>query len=723
MKKLECIVNGMMCANCKATVEHSLKKTKGVKEYSVNLATKKVIVSYDDKITNFDSIKNNIEKEGYEVFDNKEIEIYKNKVEEKKHKDKIILIITGVLATLEFIFSMGVMLRVLPDFYSINPILFMSLQLVDVIAVIILSFNIFKKGYFNLFRFHPSMESLVSLGCTASLGYSLYSYISYIITYNSVHLSNLYFESVVVILFLIQLGKYFETKSLAKANNSINELLKASPSTCKVLVNNEVITKEINEVIEGEIIFATVGDSIAFDGKVIEGNCSIDESMLTGESIPNDKVKDSLVFCGTKVTNGFVKYIVNNKGEDMMISKIIKMVEEAQASKAPIEKITDKVANVFTKVVLSIAIISFIIWFIVTKDFNHSITTAVSILVIACPCSLGLATPTAIIVGSGVAARNGIFYKDAESLEEFGKIKIFAFDKTGTLTTGDFDFIDYYTTLDKDEFLKILGSIEQYSSHKIAKSITEFVKDNGIQLSEIKDYKEISGIGVEGYYNSKKVEIGKFNNEIDDEKVREYLSHGLTIISAKMDGKFIGYWALIDKLKDNAIEVIKYLKNEGCKTILISGDNEKCTYNIGRILNIDKTYSNVMPLDKANIIKEEMKENKVCMIGDGINDSVALTTASVGVSFTNGTNIAVESSDIILMNDKLEDLVTARKLSKKIMRHIKQNLFFAFFYNSIGISLAVAGILNPMIGALAMSFSSVSVVSNSLRINLFKKEK
>lgn len=733
MRKEEFIVEGMMCANCKSTVEKTLKHLSGMKSASVNLATKRAVVSYDEERLSLEDIKNAVLEEGFEVFFSEQKEDYLKEVEEKRIKSKHRLIASFFFAVIVFYSSMGPMIGLPFFFYNSNPKIYVIIQLCLTIPVIILSKDLYYKGLRNLIRFKPSMESLVAVGTIASFIYSIYSTV--LIFIDQVHaLHSLYFESVVVILFLIQLGKYFEVKSLSRANNSINELLKKAPGKCLVSRDNSEVEVEVSEVKKGDIIIARPGDSIAVDGVVTKGLTSLDESMLSGESLPVEKTISSLVYAGTINLTGHIEYCATGIGQETMLAKIIKMVEDAQASKAPIERLADKVAGVFTKVVISIALIALIIWLICSKgNIDFSLRIFASILVIACPCALGLATPTAIIVGTGVGARNGILYKDAQSLENFAHVDTIFFDKTGTLTKGEFSVTEVETSIDENVFLSLVGSCEKLSNHPLAKAIVKYCNDKQISFEKVDEYKEESGFGIIAKITEKSLQICKpklENNSQYSSKIKTYSDQGKSIVSVYVDDCEVGFIALADTIKEEAIEMIKILNNKNIRTIMLTGDNANAAKYVADQLKVTQVYSNILPIDKANIVTKEKENHKVAMVGDGINDSVALTSADIGITFTNGTDIAVEASDIVLTSGNIMDIVTAHDLSCKILRHIKQNLFFAFFYNCIGLSVA-AGIfypiwgwlLNPMIGALAMSLSSISVVSNALRINFFKKSK
>ncbi len=732
MRKDEFIVEGMMCANCKATVEQALRNLEGMKEASVNLATKKVVVIYDESIIDLEKMKATIIEEGYEVFFMNQKEDYLKEAEEKRVIAKKRLIISSLFAVIEFYASMGPMIGLPFFFVNSNPIWYVIIQLCLTIPVMIINYQFYYKGYRNLFHFKPSMESLVSVGTSASFLYSIYSFVL-LIGGDAHAVHNLYFESVVVILCLIQLGKYFEAKSLTKANGSLKELMKITPDKCLIKTANGEKEELVSSIIVHDLIIAKPGDSIAVDGKIITGYTSLDESMLSGEALPVEKTNGDLVFAGTINLSSQIEYEAVSVGSQTMLAKIVKMVEEAQASKAPIERMTDKVAGVFTKIVLLIALVAFTIWMIVTKsDWDFSLRVLVSVLVIACPCALGLATPTAIIVGTGVGAKNGILYKDATSLEMFSSINLIFFDKTGTLTKGEFSVSDVIGE-DTTYLIKLLASFEKKSNHPLAKAIVKYAEENGISDDfEIKEYQEIPGEGIIGKTSDKSVQIGKpslFKTSQFSEEIERVSAQGKSIICLVQNGINLGFVALIDEIKDEAKSTIDGLKKKGIKTALVTGDNQASADYVASILGIDEVYANILPLGKAELITKAKENNKVAMIGDGINDSVALTSADIGISFPSGTDIAVESSNIVITSGNLSDLITAYNLSRKILRHIKQNLFFAFFYNCIGIAIA-AGVfysfwgwlLSPMIGALAMSLSSISVVSNALRINLFKKE-
>ena len=592
----------------------------------------------------------------------------------------------------------------------------------------------------------PNMDSLVAVGTSSAFIYSLY--ISYkIFAENNIHLMHsLYYESAAMIIAFVMLGKYLEALSKGKASAAIKKLVNFQSKKANIIRNDEIVEIDIGEVSKGDTVFIKPGEKIPVDGVIVEGHSTIDEAMITGESIPVEKAENDKVYSGSINKDGALKVVVNATEGETLISKIAKLVEDAQMTKAPIAKLADKVSLIFVPTVIFIAIFAALLWWFLIKynvvlvsqnPFEFVLTIFISVLIIACPCSLGLATPTAIMVGTGKGAELGILIKSGEALEKLNQIDTIVFDKTGTLTEGAPRVIDIVNldNTDKDEILKISASMEVNSEHPLGKAIYDEAKEKNINLYDVKNFLSISGRGVIGEIESKKYLLGNkkliFDNNIKDlheEEIHKYELQGKTTILLADEEKLIAFITLADVVRNESIELIKKLKKENIKTYMLTGDNERTAKVIAEKLGIDDVIAEVSPEDKYKKIKELQEQGKkVAMVGDGINDSPALAQADVGMAIGSGTDIAIESADIVLMGKDIEVILTAIRLSRATIKNIKENLFWAFFYNSCGIPIAggllylfTGHLLNPMIAGLAMGLSSVSVVSNALRLKRFK---
>lgn len=626
-------------------------------------------------------------------------------------------------------------------FHGVNNALPFSLtQLILLLPIIYVNRNYFVVGFKRLFKKTPNMDTLIAIGSTASIIYGIFA-ICMIIkgTLNNQtelierYSKDLYFESAGTILTLITLGKYLETKSKGKTTEAISKLINLVPKTAIIIKDNEEIEVNIQQINVNDIVLIKPGASIPIDGVIVEGNSYIDQSSITGESIPVEKVIGDTVISGTINKNGMLKIKATKVGENTTISQIIKLVEEASNSKAPISKLADKVSGIFVPIVIAISIITTIFWIVYGQNFEFALSVGIAVLVISCPCALGLATPVAIMVGTGKGAQNGILIKSAESLELLHLIDTVVLDKTGTITEGKPKVTDI---IGNEKLLKIAGSLEKNSEHPLSEAIMEQVKLQNIELIEIENFNSITGRGVTGiingtrYYggNLKLLEENNINTEKYKEKGNQLLQQGKTVLYFSNTTEIIGIIAVADTIKDTSNQAIQELKKRKIEIVMITGDNKTVAETIGINLGIDKIISEVLPQDKEKEVSNLQKEGKkVAFVGDGINDSPALTKADVGLAIGSGTDIAIESADIILIKNSLLDIVTAIDLSKEVIKNIKMNLFWAFFYNSIGIPIATGilypgfGIkLNPMLGAMAMSLSSVSVVTNALRLRKFK---
>ena len=655
-----------------------------------------------------------------------------------------------IFSVVVFYIAMGTMIGLpVPAIISpdINPLNFAIVQLILSLPVVYIGRRFYIVGIKQLFMKSPSMDSLIATGTGSALLYSIYG--TFKIAEGDYHyVHSLYFESAVVILALILLGKYLEGVSKGKTSEAIKKLMSLKSKKANLIRNGEIVQVDIEEVEKGEILLVKPGESIPVDGKVIDGNSTVDESMLTGESIPIDKAAGDTVYGASINKNGSLKIEATAVGKDTVISKIIKLVENAQGSKAPIAKIADKVSAYFVPIVMIIATAAGIIWYYLGSqgivEINNTpsifaLTIFISVMVIACPCSLGLATPTAIMVGTGRGAELGILIKSGEALEKAHKVNTVVFDKTGTLTEGKPKVTDILTMegYKENDTLQIAGALELHSEHPLGEAIVEEAKNRGLTFPEVNDFISITGQGVCGKIEESEVLIGNVklmkakNIEITMKKELDKLaSQGKTPMYMAIDGKFLGIIAVADVMKEEAVDTIKELKTRGYKIGMITGDNKITAEAIGKQVGIDMIFAEVTPEDKYLKVKELQEEGyNVAMVGDGINDSPALVQADIGIAIGGGTDIAMESADIVLMKRNLKDVLTAMDLSNATIRNIKQNLFWAFIYNTLGIPIA-AGVLypftghllNPMIAGGAMAMSSVSVVTNALRLKKFKKQ-
>ena len=588
-----------------------------------------------------------------------------------------------------------------------------------------------KNGYKNLIHRTPNMDTLVGIGVLSSFLYSIYSMILIINGDNSA-IHNLYFESVAMVIYFIKLGRYLDGISKDKTKEAIQKLVKITPEKATVKVDGKEKTVTIDEVHKGDIVVSKPGERISVDGEIIEGKTHLDESFITGESKPVTKEVGQKVIAGSINYDGYIEYKAEKIGKESTISEIVKLVVEASSTKAPIAKIADKVSSYFVPIVIGIAILAFIAYLVLGYDFASSLIVFVTILVVACPCSLGLATPLAIVVAEGLCANNGILVKKSEILENAQKINTIVFDKTGTLTYGKLKIseIKNYTNMKNNELLQLVGSLESKSTHPIGKAFTDYLEENKITKVEVKDFENVSGYGIIGTVNNQKMIIGnskileKYNIENNYKKEEEELSkNGNSIVYVTQNNKIIALIGVNDIVRDNAKQVIKELNENKIDTIMLTGDNKDTATKIAEDIGITKVIANVLPSEKTNVIKKLKSENKnVMMCGDGINDSPALATADIGVSVKSGTDIAMDSSDVILTRDNLDSITKLISISKKTIKIIKQNLFWAFFYNVLMIPIAIGflkpfGIsINPMIASIAMVLSSLTVICNTLRL-------
>ena len=745
-------IEGISCQACVANIERKVKKLDGIISAEVNLATNRGRFLYDSKRIKGSEIIGVINGiGGYKAVRNEEAKPEDEMKKEEEAKKELREFKTAIiLAAIVFYITMGHMIGFpLPSIISpdVNPINYALIQLVLTIPVTIIGRRFYTVGIRALVKRAPNMDSLIATGTGAALIYSIYGTYE-IIKGNNAYVHALYYESAVVIIALIMFGKLLEKRSKGKTSDAIKKLMGLQSKKASLVKNNEIVLVDIEEVEEGDIVLVKPGESIPVDGKVVEGNTNVDESMLTGESIPVRKKAGDNVFGATINKNGSIKIKATAIGKDTVLAKIIKLVEDAQGSKAPIARMADIISGYFVPVVIFIAAVSSIVWYAVGKTgiatlpmapSIFALTIFISVLVIACPCSLGLATPTAIMVGTGRGAELGILIKSGEALEKAHKLNMIVFDKTGTITEGKpviTDIVIEDESISEEEFLSITASLEQHSEHPLGEAVVEEVKKRGIATGNVKDFISISGEGIIGEVNGKKVIAGNYklfdNNGIiipENNESERVAKEGKTPIFVGIDGKYSGLIAVADVVKENSKESVELLKSMGLKVAMITGDNRKTAEVIAEQVGIDIVLAEVSPEDKYLEVKRLQNDGmKVGMVGDGINDSPALSQADVGIAVGGGTDIAMESADIILMKKDLRDVAVAMKLSHAVIKNIKENLFWAFLYNSLGIPVAAGALylitghlLNPMIAGGAMAMSSVSVVTNALRLRNFGK--
>ena len=730
MKSIILAIDGMTCSACSNGLEKYLNKQNGIYEANVNLVMANATITYDEQILNQEKIEKYIKQAGF-----KSLGLFKKfDIEKNNKKEKRKFIIFTILAIITMYISMGHMIG-LPTINFLNaehnPINYAVSLLVLTIAFFGYGYDILKNGYKNLIHKIPNMDTLVAIGVISSFIYSLYG--MYMIIKGHMHYTmSLYFESTAIVIYFVKLGRYIDGISKNKTKDAIRKLVKITPNKAIVEVNGKQEEVTLDEIKKGDIVISKAGDKIAVDGEIIEGKTHLDESFITGESKPATKNVGDKVIAGSLNYDGFIKYKAEKIGKESTVSEIVKLVVEASNTKAPIAKIADKISGYFVPVVIIIAILSFIAYLILGYDFGTALSTFVTVLVVACPCSLGLATPLAIVVSEGICANNGILVKKSEILENASKINTVVFDKTGTLTYGKLRIsqIYNYSNLSEEELIKIVGSIEEKSTHPIGKAFAEYMQENKIAKLEAKSIENIAGYGLTGEIDNKKIILGnrkiiqKFsieNKYLEDEKA--LANNGNSIIYVANEKEILALIGVNDIVRKNAKNVIENLKKRNIKTIMLTGDNKETAEKIGKELGIDKVISNVLPSQKSETIKKlKENKNKVMMCGDGINDSPALTNADIGVSVKSGTDIAMDSSDVILTKNDLDSILKLIKISEKTIKNIKQNLFWAFFYNCLMIPVAIGmlkpiGIsINPMIASLAMVFSSFTVILNALRL-------
>ena len=730
MKKIILSIDGMTCSACSNGLEKFLNKQNGIYNASVNLVMANATIEYDEKILSLENLDKFVAKAGFKSLGEfKEIKFKDN----SKYERNIFIIFT-ILAIIMMYVSMGHMIG-LPIIDLLNPhinqIGYMTLLVVLSVVFIIYGFDILKNGYKNLIHKTPNMDTLVGIGVLTSFFYSLYN-MYLVLNGNNELIMNLYFESVAIVIYFIKLGRFIDSRSKDKTKEAIQKLVLITPNKAVIKKNNIEKVVTLDEIKKGDILISKAGEKIAVDGEITFGKAHIDEAFITGESKPVEKDVGQKVIAGSMNYNGYIEYKAEKIGKESTISEIVRLVIEATNIKAPIAKIADKVSGVFVPVIILIAIITFIVYLALGYVFEEAILSFVTILVVACPCSLGLAVPLAIVVSEGRAASKGILIKKSEILENAEKVDTIIFDKTGTLTYGKLKISEVinYSKLEEKDLLKLVSSLELKSSHPIAKAFEDYMKENDLSLIDVNDFENISGMGIVGKVqgknvilgNSKILEIYNVQNIYKEDEIA-LAEKGNSIIYVVIDNNIEAIIGVNDIIRDEVKDVIKELKNKNIDVIMLTGDNKETAGKIGREIGIENIIANVLPKEKLDKIKELKSEKKfVMMCGDGINDSPALASSDIGVSINSGTDIAMDSSDVILTRNNLYAIIDLINISKKTIKNIKQNLFWAFFYNCLMIPIAIGllkpiGIsINPMIASLAMVFSSITVILNALRL-------
>ena len=732
MKKVLLKIGGMTCSACSSGLEKYLNKQDGVVRANVNLVMNNASIEYDDKKLSLKDIEKFVDKAGFESLGIDNLK----KEERKKSGEKINLILTSIFSIAILYVSMAYMIG-LPDipFLSMmeHPLNYAVSLLVLTTVVLGLGYNILKNGIKNLIHGTPNMDTLVTIGVFASFIYSVYETVQIFLGDTSfVH--SLYYESAAIVIFFIRIGKYVEGINTDKTKEAIQELMTITPNSAVIERDGKELTVTLDEIEKGDIVICKPGEKVAVDGAVVYGISHINESFITGESMPVKVEVGSKVIAGSINYEGAIKYKAEKIGRESTVSEIVRMVVEATNTKAPISKLADRVSSVFVPIVIAIAIITFIVWLIIGKSFAVALNYFVTVLVVACPCSLGLATPLAIVIASGVCSKKGILVKNSESLENAHKVKTIIFDKTGTLTKGTLSFSKMYnySDLNDDDILKIIAGVEKKSEHPIAKAIVEEAEKRNIDFDEVKEFKAILGQGVFAVVENYDVLIGNKrlmdanNITADESDFRELVNDGNSILYVSLNNKIVALIGVKDVVKENVSEVISSLKKKNINVVMLTGDNEVTAKKIAETVGIETVVANVMPSQKAEYVEKFKKDGLVMMCGDGINDSVSLVKADIGVSVSSGTDIAMDSAQVVIMNDNLDRINDLIRISSKTIRNISGNLFWAFFYNicmipiAMGVFVGLEVSMNPMLAALAMVFSSLFVVLNALRLRVVK---
>lgn len=734
MKKIILSIDGMTCSACSNGLEKYLNKQNGIMQANVNLVMANASIIYDENILNIDKLNEFVKQAGFKSLG----EFKQINLEKKSKNEKIKFIVFTILAILLMYISMGHMVNLpIIEFLdvNINPINYTVCLFIFAIVFLIYGFDILKNGYKNLIHLTPNMDTLVGIGVLSSFLYSIYSMVM-IINGNTENIHSLYFESTAIVIYFIKLGRYLDGMSKDKTKEAIQKLVKITPNQATIKVDGQEKIVTLDEIKKGNIVVSKPGEKIAVDGEIIEGTAHFDESFITGESKPSTKKVGDKVIAGSINYDGYIEYKAEKIGRESTISEIVRLVIEASNTKAPIAKIADTVSSYFVPAVIVIAILTFIVYLLLGYNFSDSLIRFVTVLVVACPCSLGLATPLAIVVSEGLCASNGILVKKSEVLENARKATTIVLDKTGTITYGKLKIskIKNYSNLEDKEILRYVASIESKSTHPIGKAFEEYLQKENIVKLTVEDFENIAGFGIVGKVENKKLIIGnskilkKYNIENkyeNDEK--ELADEGNSIVYVADEENILALIGVNDIIRENVVDVISKLNKEKIETIMLTGDNENTAQKIAKEIGISKVISNVLPAQKTEVIKKLRSENNfVIMCGDGINDSPALASADIGISVNSGTDIAMDSSDVILTKNDLNGILNLINISKKTVRNIKQNLFWAFFYNVLMIPIAMGvfsgfGItITPMIASIAMMFSSITVILNALRLKNIK---
>lgn len=758
-------IEGMTCSACQAHVQKAVEKVAGTKEVNVNLLQNTMVVDFDEKICDIQTIEDSVEKAGYKAYLDEEKTTSISKEATKKDYALLKLIISGILLVILMYFSMGNMMWGFPSFafldHQQNPMGFAFVQFLLVLPILYLYRHYFTSGFKKLLKRAPNMDSLIAIGALASVLYGIFAL--FMISYAQANIANiaitgegnlqhyqtilatyhdsLYFESAGMILTLVSLGKYLEALSKKKTTKALTKLMDLAPKKAILLKDGQETEVSIEEVKVNDIVIVKKGASIPVDGIIVEGSASIDQSNITGEAMPVYKQVNQTVFSSTIVNSGYIKIQATKVGKDTSIATIIQLVEEASNSKAPISKLADKISGIFVPIILGIALLTFIGNMIASSNFELSLNFAISVVVIACPCALGLATPVAIMVGTGKGAENGLLIKNAEILEKAHLIKTVVLDKTGTITEGKPKVIDFVNLNQDENLLSVIYSLENQSEHPLALSIIEYAKEKHTPLLQVESFEAIEGQGIKGKVNKIEYAIGNSkmleNYHIKKhsilQQMDDYALEGKTPLVIVKDQLIVGLITIKDQVKETSKHAIAALVQKNIKVVMLTGDNQKTAQSIAKEVGVSEVIADVLPTEKQKVIQSLKTDEKhlVAMVGDGVNDALALMSADLGIAIGGGSDVALESSDIVLLKNDLMDVLNVIALSKRVLNTIKMNLFWAFFYNLICVIIAT-GIfyyinhdfkINPMIGSLAMSISSVSVVLNALTINFFKIKK
>ncbi len=735
MKKIILSIDGMTCSACSLGLEKYLRKQDGIIQVHVNLVLAQAFIEYEDQLT-VQELETFVKEAGFESLG-----IYNEESKTQKDTGKFLLVVYGFLAFFVLYISMSYMVG-LPTISFLDmidyPIHYVICLFLFTILFLIYGMDIFIRGIKNIMHKTPNMDTLVTLGVFSSFGYSIFGMVMiFLDTYGKMYTESVYFESCVMIIYFIKLGRYIDGRSKEKTKEALKELVQITPTKAVLIEDGKEVEVTIDEVNKNDILICKPGMKIAVDGIITNGETHLDEAFITGESVPVKKNINDKVIAGSINLDGYIEYRALKIGKDSTISEMIRLVVEATNTKAPIQRLADKVSGYFVPTIIILAIFTFFIYFVLGNPFSLCITTFVTVLVVACPCALGLATPLAIVVSEGLCAKNGILVKSSETLENAHKVDTIVFDKTGTLTYGNLKVskIFNYSNYTDYEIIQKVASLESKTTHPISKAFLTYVSEHQLEIDEVDNFKNISGIGLQGDIYNKKFYVGnrKLFTELQihntyEKDEQDLAIQGNSIVYVIEDGDVLGLIGVKDIVRDNAKKTILKLKKLGKKIIMLTGDNKETAHIIAESIGIDIVIAGVMPQDKTRVIKDLMERGShVMMVGDGINDAPSLATSNIGVSVNGGTDIAADSSDVILMNDNLEKIVSLINISKKTVRNIKQNLFWAFFYNvcmipiAIGLFRSFGIVMNPMIAGFSMTISSLTVVFNALRLKRWKE--